>query len=167
MVTWKRSATALAAVLLMGCEPTCQYENDGMCDPDYGFCPVGTDLADCAARDNGNGNGSGGGGGSGGSGGTGSGPPGGANACPGVTYPDDFEAWDSDSGLPPPGWNGPPDTTIQVTSHCSISCLYAFEFGPNSSEVQQTCAILLSFYPQVHRGQELPRGWCPVCDQFR
>lgn len=161
-----------AVVVLVGCEPTCNYENDGQYDVDLGICPVGTDLADCRSTAGGGGPGSAGGPGSGGGGGSGSGsggPPGGAGACPGVTYPDDFEAWNNhpDPKPPPPGWTGSRDMTIQITAHCGQACILAFEIGPNSSEVRQLCEILFAFYPQVHRGQSLPANSCRVCERHR
>ena len=159
---------------------TCPYENDGQCDVDIGICPVGTDTADCgtgsgtgggdgSGTGSGDGNGTGGGDGNGPpGGGDGNGPPGGAGACPGVTYPDDFEAWSDhpDPKPSPPGWEGPP-TTIQVTSHCAIACVNAFEFGPNTYEVQSLCQILFANYSQTHQGQSLPVGYCKVCDPHR
>ena len=77
--------------------------------------------------------------------------------CPNASL-EDFENWDRRS--PPPGWAGPPDETIQVTSLCSTACLYAYSFGEASEEVMQTCRVMYGTY-------NVPEDACPVCDPFR
>ena len=175
---------AAAFALAAGCEDSalyphvCPYTNDGQCD-EPNRCGRGTDSVDCSGRGgggggngNGGGNGGGGGGNGGGGGGNGGGnggtPPGGAGACPGVTYPDDFEEYlnHPDPKPSPPGWDGPP-TTIQVTTHCTIACIKAFEIGPNSSQVQTLCRILFANFSQTHEGRSLPAGYCRVCNPHR
>ena len=68
---------------------------------------------------------------------------------------------------PPPGWEGHPDTSIQITAFCGQACVGAHLRGADHPDVVEYCWLLFSFYPDAHRGATLPQGSCPVCERHR
>ena len=150
--------TAIAAavlLLLTGCQDDyCRHTYDGVCDEGT-LCLVGTDTADCEAA----------------------GHELGPNSCEYAfdgtcdegtlfcRHGTDTADCDSPTSVGPvcdtnDYWKGPGDTTIQITAFCGQACNYANVFGPDSSEVNQTCGIMFAAYT-------VPSGWCPVCDPHR